>query len=183
MVIRPVQFNLYLLLLVAVGLVGCQTTEPDPEKIIATLRIHLETNPLPLDRSEKICVPRSAPVWIEIEKYPFLSETHLESARVLDLAGSYAISLKFNQQGQRLLEQYSAGNSYRRFAIRSQFRQGTNVFDRWIAAPVITGRIANGIINFTPDADRTESEDMVRGWNNAAGYKPETKFSEVPDSF
>ncbi len=181
MVIRPSQFNLYLLLLAAVVVIaGCKTSEPDPEKQTATLRLHMECNPLPNDGSDRICVPRSAPVWINIEKRPFLSEAQLESARLMELPDGYAISLKFNQQGQRLLEQYTAANPYRRVAIRSQFRQGTNVFDRWLAAPIIPGRIADGRVNFTPDADYNESETLVQGWNNVAGYKPETKFSEVP---
>lgn len=181
MVIRPLQFNLILLLAFALLVAGCKTSKSDPDKMIAMLRVHLETNPLHGDRSERICVLRSSPVWITIDKYPFLSEAHLHSARVIETDDGHVISLKFNQQGERLLEQYSANNSYRRFAIRSQFRLGTNVFDRWIAAPVIPGRIASGTITFTPDADRTESDEMVRGWNNAAGYKPETTFSEVPE--
>lgn len=185
MVIRPSQFNLYLLLLVTVWTgAGCKTSEPNPDKQTATLRIHLETNPL-FERSEQILVLRSAPIRINIESYPFLSETHLTSARLVEMPDGHALAIQFNQQGQRLLEQYSAGNSRRRFAIRTQFRQSTNVFDRWIAAPLIAGRIADGIITFTPDADRAESEIIVRGWNNIAGYKPKAgetkpKFSEVP---
>ena len=42
----------------------------------------------------------------------------------------------------------------------------TNVYDRWIAALLITRRIADGLLTFTPDASREEADAMVLGWNN-----------------
>ena len=172
MVIRRWQFNLILAVLVLVGLAGCSWLKPNPKKAKATLRVHLECNPQLLDRTEQVTVLRAAPMRITIEKFPFLSEALIESAQVIDQPTGYLLSIKFNQQGSRLLEQYSALNAYRRFAIRAQFRQETNVFDRWLAAPVIQGRISTGILTFTPDASRTECDDIVRGWNNSVGYKP-----------
>ncbi len=174
MVIRAWQFNLNLMVLgmLLCGTLGCQMLKRDPKRQPATLRIHLESNPLPGDASQVISVVRSAPIQITIEKQPFLSEIHLASAQVVEWDNAYALSLQFNDQGRRLLEQYSAANAYRRMAIRSQFRLGTNVFDRWLGAPIIPGRISSGIISFTPDANREEAEAIARGWNNAAGYKP-----------
>lgn len=186
MVIRLVRFNLKLLLAVSLlATLGCQSPEAKQARQLATLRIHLETNPYPPGHSERILVLRSAPVPINIEKSPFLNEAHVASARVLDTTESFIVSIQFNQQGQWLLEQYSSANYNRRFAIRTQFRQGTNALDRWIAAPIIAHRITDGIINFTPDADRAEAECFVQGWNKVAGYKPKKadakpKFSEVP---
>jgi hypothetical protein len=180
MVIRPLGFNINLLLaLLLLGATGCQTPEQKQEKQTATLRIHLETNPLPLGRSELITVLRAAPIKVMVEKTPFLHEGHLTSARLLENADGFALQIQLNQQGQWLLEQYTAANSRRRIAIRSQFRQGTNVFDRWLGAPLVSGRVTDGILAFTPDADYEEAKIIVRGWNNSAGYKPQDQQSKT----
>lgn len=184
MVIRSSRFNIYLLLLaaVAISFTGCQSAKRKEEKQKATLRIHLETNPLPGGQSEVVTVLRSAPILISIERSYFLNETHIAEAKLVDSDEGFSLVLQFNQQGQHLLEQYSAANSRRRFAIRTQFRMGTNVFDRWIAAPLITGRISEGILAFTPDADRAEAEVIVRGWNNvAAETQPKKKKQKNSD--
>jgi len=179
MVIRPLRFNIYLLLTAALmPLLGCQTAEKKAEQQMATLRIHLETNPLLAEQSEVVSVIRSAPMLVCVEKYPFLNESHLAAARVVDNPDGFTVFLQFNHQGQRLLEQYSSANSRRRFAIRTQFRQSTNAFDRWIAAPLITGRIPDGILGFTPDANRAEAEAMVLGWNNVANLNEPKKKDE-----
>lgn len=185
MVIRPLRFNIYLLLIATLlSSPGCQSAKTKEEKQPATLRVHQETNPLPLDQSERVTVLRQSPMFIEIERAPFLNESHVTSAQVVDNQEGFFLLIQFNQQGLWLLEQYSSANTKRRFAIRSQFRQSTNVFDRWLAAPVVTRRITDGKLAFTPDADRTETEAIARGLNNVAGYKPkkapEKKFSEVP---
>ena len=188
MVIRPSRFNIYLLCAATLlSVTGCQSTKTKEEKQTATLRVHQETNPLPLDQSERVTVLRHAPMYIEIERSPFLSEAQVASARVVDNQDGFALQIQFNQQGQWLLEQYSSANTKRRFAIRSQFRVSTNVFDRWLAAPVIGRRIVDGVLVFTPDTDRTEAEAIARGLNNVANYvdpkkkaESKTKFSDVP---
>ena len=187
MVIRLVQFNLKLLLVAGLlGLIGCRTPEKKAESQKATLRLHVETNPYPPDQSEKVKVLRGLPMTINIEKAPFLNESHIAAAQVLETGDdSFLIMVKFNQRGQWLLEQYTASNLKRRLAIRSQFRVSTNVYDRWIAAPVITKPIHDGVISFTPDADRTEAKAMVQGWNNVSGYENteshfNSKFTETP---
>ena len=183
MVIRRVRFNLKLLLPVALlTLLGCQVnkytqkiTQPKPP---ATLRVHIETNPYPPDQCERIFVLRTAPVAVNVEKKPFLNESHIASAKVVDTDEGFVMSVNFNDQGRWLLEQYTTANSKRRLAIRTQFRQTTNVFDRWIAAPRIARGITNGILTFTPDADRDEADTIVEGWNNVAGVKTESKGKE-----
>jgi len=187
MVSRWSHFNLKVLLAVGlVALAGCQSAEKRAEKAAALLRIHIETNPYPPAQSQTVQVLRTAPMTIHVEKQPFLNESQLLAAQLIDLDDSFLIMLKFNQQGQWLLEQYTASNLRRRMAIRSQFRVGTNVFDRWIAAPQITKPIRDGILSFTTDADRTEARAMVQGWNNVAGFKDEDgtfsgKFSPLPE--
>jgi len=179
MVIRPFRFNIYLLVIAAfLSGAGCQSPQKKQEKQTATLRVHLETNPLPLKQSEQVLVLRNAPIFVEIERSPFLNETHVAEASVVENRDGFFLMIQFNQQGQWLLEQYTSSNSKRRVAIRSQFRQSTNVLDRWLAAPVIGRRIADGVLVFTPDADRTEAEIIARGLNNVANVKPKKESAE-----
>lgn len=183
MVIRLVRFNLKLLLPVGLlALLGCQmnkyTQKITQPKQPATLRVHIETNPYPPDQCEQIYVLRTAPIAINVEKNPFLNESHVASAKVVETDEGFVMSVKFNDQGQWLLEQYTTANAKRRLAVRTQFRQTTNVFDRWLAAPRITRGITNGILTFTPDADQDEADIIVEGWNNVAGIKTEPKSKE-----
>ncbi len=186
MVSRLVQFNLKVLLVAGVAvLAGCQSPEKKAEKSPALLRIHMESNPLPPGQSEFIKVLRTAPMTINIEKQPFLYESQILAAQLIDTDDNFLIMIKFNQQGQWLLEQYTASNLRRRMAVRAQFRISTNVFDRWIAAPLITKPIRDGVLSFTPDADRAEAKAMVQGWNNVAGFEDQDgafsgKFSARP---
>jgi hypothetical protein len=39
---------------------------------------------------------------------------------------------------------------------------------RWLAAPVISHRIGDGVLVFTPDATREEAEEIALGLNNVA---------------
>lgn len=169
MIIRAVRFNLYFWgAILALLSAGCLSTKDREDKFPATLRIHLETNPLPLDQSERVLVLRSSPIEVTVEKAPFLNESQISEAAVVDTPEGFMLVVQFNRQGTWLLEQYTSANSHRRFAIRSQFRMSTNVFDRWLAAPLIRSRITDGILGFTPDADRTEAEAIARGLNNVA---------------
>ena len=47
---------------------------------------------------------------------------------------------------------------------------------RWLAAPMITRQIQDGIFVFTPDASREEAERIVRGVNNVVA-KLNKKFT------
>jgi hypothetical protein len=67
------------------------------------------------------------------------------------------------------LEQYSAGNPGRHFVIFGQW--GDKLANgRWLAAPLITHRIANGVLTFTPDLSRPEADQMVLGLSNVAQF-------------
>jgi hypothetical protein len=39
---------------------------------------------------------------------------------------------------------------------------------RWLAAPLISHRIANGVLAFTPDCSREEADQLVQGLNEAS---------------
>jgi preprotein translocase subunit SecD len=102
-----------------------------------------------------------------VEKEPFLTEGHVSTASVVDVVGGFALSIQFNRQGAGVLEEFTVQNRSRRIAVFSQF--GEKILDyRWLAAPVINHRIADGVFVFTPDATREEAEEIASGLNNVA---------------
>jgi hypothetical protein len=182
MVSRTFRFNIYYLLVAATILAwtGCQTPESKRVKQIAAVRVHLEANPGPPGRNQQISVLRSTPMRIEIERNPFLNEIHLASAELKDTPGGFAITLRLNDKGRWLLEQYTATNPNKRLLIWSQFGVEPEVKDRWLAAPLITRPIKDGLLTFTPDASRDEAEQIVIGLNNSADAPIPPNLKEKP---
>jgi hypothetical protein len=160
------QFNIYFTLAALTLLCGCQTNPQ--KKAISALRIHIEANADDAGTSETVSsVPRSDPVLVTIAKEPILTEANIVTARVIDVPGGFAIQVQFDENGTWVLEQYSAANSGRHFVIFGQW--GVKLINgRWLAAPLITRRIANGVLAFTPDASREEVDQLVLGLNNVA---------------
>jgi len=163
------RFNIYLLALaLLVTVAGCQSPEKKQDKELATLRLHMEVSPDDMGLSEKVPVFRASPVIINVSRAPFLTEGDVAEARVLDDSlGGFALSVKFEQMGARLLEQYTATNPGRRVAIYCQFGEKGEEH-RWLAAPIIGRRISDGLISFTPDATRAEAERIAKALNNVA---------------
>jgi preprotein translocase subunit SecD len=154
-------FNAYLLLgLAALLSSGCQAFK---KKEASTFRVHLEVNEDPSGRSKPVPVYRQNPIYVHVESSPFLNEGNVAKAYVVDALGAFQIMIQFDRRGTWVLEQYTTANKGRRFAIFSQFGDA-----RWLAAPVINQRITDGLLVFTPDATREESERLVRGLNNVA---------------
>ena len=89
------------------------------------------------------------------------------AAKVIDTPGGFAIEIQFDETGTWLLEQYSAANPGGHFVIFGQWGDKL-VNGRWLAAPLITHRIANGVLAFTPDCSREEADQLVLGLNNVA---------------
>jgi preprotein translocase subunit SecD len=106
-------------------------------------------------------------VLITIAKDPVLSEASIVVARVIDARGGFAIQIQFDESSALMLEQYSAANPGKHFSIYGQWGEKL-VNGRWLAAPLITHRIANGILSFTPDMSREEADRLVLGLNNVA---------------
>jgi preprotein translocase subunit SecD len=161
------RFNLYLLLL-AVGLLaatGCQTDKKD--KQLASLRIHIENRAQLVDSGKTVSVLRSSPVLVTIGPDPVLTEANVVAARLLQSEGGYAIEVKFDESGTYMLEQYTSANSGKHFVIFCQWSDKTQD-SRWLAAPIITHRIPNGYLSFTPDATEAEAKQIVTGLNNMA---------------
>ena len=160
------QFNIYLMLAVMLALFcSCQTDKKDKE--VSALRVHIEADPDSTGTGKTISVVRSDPVLVTVTPEPILTEVNVVSARVFDTPGGFAIEVRFDETASWILEQYSAANSGRHFAIFGQW--GDKIADgRWLAAPTITRRIGNGVLAFTADVSRDEADRLVLGLNNVA---------------
>ena len=169
MLIRPDRINIYLmagLLVLLAG--GCTSPSKEDDKktdkhVESGLRLHLEVNPNPSGQSMRVNIGRSEPLSVNVDNVPFLTELQVEKASVLDALGGFGVLIEFNSDGAVLLEQYTGAYNGRRMAIAADFGQF-----RWIAAPVIRKRLAEGKLLFTPDLSREEAERFVTGLNRVA---------------
>lgn len=170
MIFRRSPFNIYLGIVLILGLlIGCRS-HPE-EKTMSIIRFHLEANPDGTNRTTPVPIYREKPILVNVEKGPFLGEGTVTEARVIDTVGGFSIRLAFERRGSWLLEQYTVSNLGKRFAIYAEFSDPpgskSNVI-RWLAAPVVTRRITDGVFTFTPDATRDEALALVLGLNNLA---------------
>jgi len=182
MIIRRFGFNIYLLpLLLPLLIAGCRTEAGKIRHQYSAFTVHMETQGDKKDSTKLVSVVRSSPVLLNIEKEPFLNESMVKSAKVMDVPqGGFVLQIEFTRSASLTLEQYSARSMGKRFAIYGEFGQQTvhNVFphSRWLAAPVIDRRISNGALVFTPDADRKEAEDFALGLNNLARVRKSRSY-------
>lgn len=159
------RFNLFLVLAALVLLGACRTDRQ--EKETSALRIYLETAPTGNGLTQTISVLRADPLMVTIATMPILTEASVVAARILEAPGGFGLEIRFDENGSWILEQYSAANPGRHFVVFGQWGASTND-SRWLAAPVITRRLANGVLAFTPDMSRAEAERFVLGLNNVA---------------
>ena len=179
MKIQRASFNTFLVLpLLLISSIGGAAEneknqdEPNQKKQASTLRLFLEVNQAMADHAQQVPLFRAKPVKVNVEKEEFLNEGYVDHASVLDQDGVVLIKVQFDKRGAWLLENITASNQGKRIAIFSQFGEG-----RWLAAPLISRRIGDGLLVFTPDANRQEAERIVRGLNNvAAKAKKKNKF-------
>ncbi len=144
---------------------SCHTDKKDKE--VSELRVHIEVNPDSSGTSQAISVVRSDPVLVTIAREPILTEVNIVAARVFDAHGGFAIEVRFDETATWILEQYSAANPGLHLAIFGQW--GDKLANgRWLAAPLITRRINDGVLLFTPDCSREEADQFVLGLNNVA---------------
>ena len=137
----------------------------------STIRVHVEMARDGSERTRQIPVLRDKSMMISIDAESFLDESHLVESKVISTPGGPEIELQFNSIGRTLLENTTAANRGRRLAIYTDFDKE----HRWIAAPVITKLLSNGILRFTPDATQEEAERIVRGLNTVAEVKEKKK--------
>ena len=164
------RFNLFFWL-AALPLLGGCASMGHKDEVLSAVRIHMA---VPADTAgsqntmeQTVSVLRADPVLITIDKQPILTEENLVAAKLIDTPDAPAIELRFDENGTWILEQYSAGNPGGHFVIFGQWgKDGKNA--RWLAAPLITQRINNGILSFTPDMSHDEATNFVLGLQNVA---------------
>ncbi len=157
------RFNTYLALVVTVGLFSaCQTTKRD--EISSALRVYIETNDNGISSSQTVSVVRAHPMTFSVASTTVVTEANIVAAKLIAAQDGFAIQVQFDENGTWTLEQYSASYLGKHFVIFGQW--GKNVADsRWLAAPLISRRIGNGTLVFTPDASREEADRLVLGLN------------------
>jgi preprotein translocase subunit SecD len=168
MKIRRARFNIYLWLslslIMAAG--GCHTANNEkkaPKKGYALLRLHLEVNLDGTDKNGTVMVGRRTAFPVTVNKLAFIEASHLGRVSLLDDDhGGFKMKVQLNRQGTWLLEQYTVANKGRRIAVFAELEDF-----HWIAAPLITQRISDGVFTFTPDVSREEAEKLVLGLNQA----------------
>ena len=104
------RFNIYLCVVVALGFLfsGCHTTpeqakekekEKEDKKRVAMLRVLMETNP---DASKRTGPAVIRGITFTIESAPFLTESKIKEAKVIDVVGGFEISIQFDRQASWL---------------------------------------------------------------------------------
>jgi preprotein translocase subunit SecD len=168
------QFNIYLALAAMLAAVtallcGCETDKPHGP--VSALRIHIEASrdTAASDTSQTVSVVRADPVLVTITKQPILTEANIVAAKVIDAPGGFAIEIHFDETGAWILEQYTAANPGLHLVIFGQWGEKL-VNGRWLAAPLITHRISNGVLAFTADMSRAEADQLVLGLNDVANF-------------
>jgi|ERR1043166_34568 preprotein translocase subunit SecD len=170
-------FNLYLVFAGALAACcGCHTKEGGRKsEYYSTLRLHLEADRDPAMRNEVVAVCREHPISVNVQSAPLLTEGSVQGAKVVEVLGGFALSIQFDHQGTLLLEQYTTLNRGRKLVVFAQFGEKMKE-NRWLAAPVISRRITDGVLLFTPDATREEAEQIALGLNHVA-KKVQSKWS------
>jgi preprotein translocase subunit SecD len=166
-------FNTYLMAALALALVcGCHTTpESQRKKLRSTLRVHVESTSYDTNRVESVSIPRTNPVHFIVEKSPILTEGNVKEAKVIETTGGFALQIQFDRRGTWLWEEVTGGNRGKHFAVFCQFMADPKAKlgkGRWLAAPKVYQRVANGQLVFTPDATREEADLIATGFNNVA---------------
>lgn len=168
MVIRGKRFNFYLLLSIVLTLaVGCQNTEYKQKRQDTVLHIYMEAGRESPTFSQPTVIGRTSPISVNVERRPFLTEDNVTEAEIVEVMGGFALQVRFDRTGTILLEQYTASNPRKRLVVFCQFGEKLE-HTRWLAAPVVYKRIPNGILTFTPDASREETEAIELGLKNHA---------------
>jgi hypothetical protein len=154
--------NVFCAATLALWLCACKTTEEKKAaKEKALISLHLESNPDGTAKNSPVPIYRGRPMMVNVSVQPFLTNGDLNSASVVELEGGFGIQLSFDPHGTKVLDMYTVANKGKRIAVNCAFPEL-----RWLAAPLITRRITDGVFIFTPDATKEEAERIVLGLNN-----------------
>ena len=163
------RFNLFLWL-AALPLFGGCAFMGHKDEAVSAIRIHMA---VALDTSsggknspeQTVSVLRAEPVQLTVDKQPILTEENLVAVKMVNTPEAPAIELRFDENGTWILEQYSAANPGGHFVIFGQWGKDLKN-SRWLAAPLISRRINNGMLSFTPDMSQDEATNFVEGLKN-----------------
>lgn len=179
MIRKFVVFNIYLTVALALVLAtGCQSFQKNKkDKDKAMVELHQESTTGGTSDTETVPIFREHPVYVTVDKEPFLDSADVTEAKVLEDMGSFVIQLRFNWRGQQILSGVTTANRDRRVAVYCAFSKGKEKQARWLGSPVITKPINNGLFTFTPDCTRAEADVIVKGLNfEAAEIKKQDEF-------
>lgn len=144
---------------------GKKAKKPKP---LERLRVHLESRHDLAERSLLAQLGTDESLKFSVERLPILNEVHVEAAALIDEpGGAYQMQIRFNSMGSKLLEGYSASATGRHLLLMTDIDGEA----RWIGAPLIRRRIADGIIAFSPTVSRDIVERLVFGLNDAIRKK------------
>jgi hypothetical protein len=161
------RFNLYLLAAaISMLALGCASWLHKKDDV-SVFRVHIESEGQITDKNKAVPILRAQPLMLNIGTDPILSEADVERARLLDTDGGFAIEIHFLEAGAWRLEQYSSGYPGKHLAIFAQWSKKQED-GRWLAAPILVRRMPEGMLVFTPDATREESQKIVDGLNKAS---------------
>jgi hypothetical protein len=165
------RFNLFFLLAVLAPLLGGCAAFHHKKDIVSAVSIYIAVAPgtstVTPAATETISVLRADPVQVTIDKQAILTETDLTAAKIVDTPNAPGIILQFDPMGTVVLEQISATNPGGHFVIFGKWGKDLKN-SRWLMAPLISQRINNGLLSFTPDMSHEEATQFVQGLNNVA---------------
>ena len=178
MKIPKVRFNFYLPAALCLGLAflaACSTARQTRQPQ-AIMRFHVETTPAPAVETTTVAIYRAKPVVLSIAKDPALDERFIDDARVVESMGGYSLEIKFGLRGTWMLEQISLAQRGKRLAIFCAFAGMDTNYSRWLAAPMMNKRLADGVLVFTPDATREETELIAAGVNQTVKLRKKNEL-------
>ena len=157
------RFNIILAMLLLFAAACKSSEEKKRAKEASFLRFHVESNVDGTRHNSQVTIYRANPMILGVEINAALDEGFMDKVELVtvDEFGNYAIKVTFNEQGAKRLDYVTSSFKGRRLAVNARWTE-----TRWLAAPLITKRITNGIFIFTPDASREEAERIVSGLNN-----------------
>lgn len=140
---------------------GCASKQEKEE--YSALRLYVSVNPNQTGRFQTVSIYRRSPIRFAVSLSPFLDEGYVQESKVVEAPGGFRLWIRYDQRGAGLLENMTHRFRNRHLAIYGLFPEG-----RWLAAPAIEKPIRDGILVFTPDANREEAERIAQGLNRLA---------------
>jgi len=140
---------------------GCASTK-SKKNYPPIMQFYLESTIPDPERNLKVRISEEPPVDITIDRSRLMDQSNIRNIGIVERTGTFALMIAFDYRGTRILEQISTANRGQRCAIYCEFTFNKTNVSRWLGAPVITHRITDGILEFTPRMSREEAEVLVK---------------------